>query len=396
MDEARKIKLAYCIVGNYEAGGHQAITATKVNYLVGRGYEIYLITSSQGGRPFFYPIDPRVKHIDLDVRHDIESKASRLGRHWERYQKRRLHHQRLEQVLLEIRPDITIVPGYYENYFAYKIKDGSVKIIEHHSTKYWNVYLHRFSKAEHPTLWMELDRRLRLLWGRLCTALYSRIDRHYDVLVLLTEEDRQGFLWHKHTEVIPNPKSLDLKTPSTLSEKVALGIGRLVPSKNFGELISIWAEVAGEFPDWKLRILGGGHLQESLEKQVQRLGLEQQVELLGQVTDMPSYYLSASLCVSTSHYEGLPLFLVEAETAGLPLLSYACPCGPRDIIQEGQNGYLVEPGDRTTFVARLRELLSSEELRRSMGQAGFESSQRYAPEAVMKQWEDLFASLLEK
>lgn len=394
----KKIKLAYCMLGIYKPGGLERITSIKINHLAAQGYEVYLITSSQGGRPFFYELDPRVKHIDLDIRHDLDESLPRIQVYLKAQKKLRLHRQRLEKTLLEIRPDITIVPGYHENKFVYKIKDGSIKVIEHHSAKHWNVYIYSsvLDVIPNPSLLTRLSFGLRMLWGRLMTAKYSWYDKHYDVLVLLTEEDRQGFKWHKHTEVIPNPKSVEFDTPSSLSDKVVLGVGRLVPSKNFGELIAAWAEVAHEFPEWKLRILGGGYMQGSLENQIQQLGLEQQVELVGQVSDVAPHYLSASLCASTSAYEGLPLFMIEAATAGLPLLAYACPCGPRDIIQQGENGYLVELGDRATFVARLREMLADEELRRSMGQTARRSAERYASKRVMKQWEELFTSLLEK
>lgn len=392
----KKIKLAYCVLGIYKAGGIERITSIKINHLVAQGYEVYLITSSQGGRPFFYELDPLVKHVDLDIRHDLDENLPRIQVYLQAQKKLRLHHQRMEKVLMEIRPDITIVPGYHENKFVYKIKDGSIKVIEHHSAKLWNVYIYSsvLNVISTPSLLTRLSFGLRMLWGRLMTAKYSWYDKRYDVLVLLTEEDREGFRWHKHTEVIPNPKSVDFDVPSSLSEKVVLGVGRLVPSKNFGELIAAWAEIAQEFPGWKLRILGGGYMQGSLENQIQQLGLERQVELVGQVSDVAPHYLSASLCASTSAYEGLPLFMIEAATAGLPLLAYACPCGPRDIIQQGKNGYLVKLGDRAAFVARLREMLSSEELRRSMGQAARESAERYTPSVVMASWDKLFRSLV--
>lgn len=394
----KKIKLAYCMVGAYIAGGLEHIVIVKLNYLAQQGYEVYLITSSQGGRPFFYELDPRIKHIDLDIRYDLAEAHGRLDQYLERRKKHRLHRERLEQVLMELRPDITVAPGLDEQKFVYKIKDGSIKVSEHHTTKLWNVYRYSYllQAIENPSLRTRLSLGLRALWGRLMTMTYSWYDKHYDLLVLLTEEDRQGFKWHPHTEVIPNPKPLEFSAPSPLSEKSFIAVGRLYPSKNFSELISIWSEVASEYPDWKLRIVGGGYMQGVLTSQIKELGLESQVELVGEVSDVSPYYLSSSLFVSTSFYEGLPLCMIEAATAGLPLLAYACPCGPRDIIQEGKNGFLVEQGDRKTFVARLRELLAKEELRQTMGKAARESSERYAPERIMQTWDKLFSSLVQQ
>lgn len=391
------MKIAYCLLGIYKAGGLERITASKVNYFASVGYDVYLITSSQAGRDFYYSIDPRVKHIDLDVRHDLYEQLPRVRAYIESVKKGHLHRKRLERVLMEIRPDITIVPGYHENKFAYKIKDGSLKIIEHHSAKYWNVYMYSsvLNAIPNPSLKTRLSFHIRMLWGRLMTAKYSWHDRHYDVLVLLTEEDRQGFKWHRHTEVIPNPRPMEFDSTALLDAPIILGVGRLIPSKNFGELISIWGKMAKDYPDWKLQILGGGYKKENLEAQIKELGVESQVELLGDTKKVAPYYLNASISVSTSAYEGFPLFMLESITAGIPLVSYACPCGPRDIINDGSNGFVVEMGDQETFVTRLRTLIEDVNLRKQMGHNARETAELYTPERVMERWRSLLASLLE-
>ena len=391
------IKLAYCLLGIYKPGGLERITASKINYFASIGYEVYLITSSQAGRDFFYEIDPRVKHVDLDIRHDLYEHLPRIKAYWESVKKGRLHRKRLERLLMDIRPDITIVPGYHENKFAYKIKDGSLKIIEHHSAKYWNVYIYSsvLDAIPNPSLKTKLSFQLRMLWGRLMTAKYSWHDRHYDVLVLLTEEDRQGFKWHRHTEVIPNPRPMEFDSTASLDAPVIFGVGRLVPSKNFGEMISIWGKMAKDYPDWKLQILGGGYMKESLEAQIKDLGIGSQVELLGDTKNVAPYYLNASISVSTSAYEGFPLFMLESITAGLPLLSYACPCGPRDIIQDGVNGFVVEMKDKDAFADRLRVLIENADLRKKMGVNARETADLYTPSRVMERWHSLFTSLLE-
>lgn len=391
------IKLAYCLLGIYKAGGLERITAAKVNYFASVGYDVYLITSSQAGRDFYYKIDPRVKHIDLDVRHDLYEQLPRVRAYIESVKKGHLHRKRLERVLMEIRPDITIVPGYHENKFAYKIKDGSLKIIEHHSAKHWNVYIYSsvLNAIPNPSLKTKLSFHIRMLWGRLMTAKYSWHDRHYDVLVLLTEQDRQGFKWHRHTEVIPNPRPMEFARTSTLDTPMLLAVGRLIPSKNFGELLSIWGQIASDYPEWKLYIMGGGYMQGVLEAKIKDLGIESQVVLLGDVSDVASYYLDSSISLSTSAYEGFPLFMLVSITAGVPLISYACPCGPRDIIEDGSNGFVVEMGDQETFAARLRTLIEDVNLRKQMGHNARETAELYTPERVMERWHSLFVSLLE-
>lgn len=393
---SKSIKLAYCLLGNYQPGGVERITASKANYFASFGYEVYLITSSQAGRDFYYEVDPRVKHIDLDIRYDLTENLPRLKAYWPMQKKYRLHRQRLERVLMEIRPDITVASGYHECSFVYKIKDGSLKIIEHHTSKYWNVYLYSsvLSAIAHPSLKTRLSFYLRMLWGHLMTLKYSWYDRHYDVLALLTEEDKQGFKWHHHTEVVPNPRPLEFEHSSTLDAPVVLAVGRLIPSKNMGELISIWSRVASDYPEWQLHIVGDGYMRDSLEAQIDALGVREQVILHGSTSNVRPYYLNSSISVSTSAYEGFPLTMLETITAGLPLVTYACPCGPRDLIQDGSNGFLVEMGDKTTFEARLRTLMNDTELRKRMGRNARESAESYTHDRVMQKWDVLFKSLL--
>ena len=225
------------------------------------------------------------------------------------------------------------------------------------------------------------------------TYKQGRYDRRFDRLVVLTEEDKTYCSHCPTTSVIPNPITTPSLEVSPLSDKVILAVGRLDNQKNFPELIDIWALIAKDYPDWKLRIVGEGYTDVRILKKVKEHGLEEQFELCPFTKEIQKHYLSASIYAMTSAFEGLPLVLVEAESMGLPLVSYACPCGPRDIIQDGQDGFLVEPGDKETFAARLRQLIEDEELRRRMGQAAKINSQRFSLENVMKQWVDLFAEL---
>ena len=228
------------------------------------------------------------------------------------------------------------------------------------------------------------------------TYKQGRYDRQFDRLVVLTEEDKTYCTHCPTTTVIPNPITAPSLEVSPLSDKVILAVGRLDNQKNFPELVDIWALIAKDYPDWKLRIVGEGYTDVRILKKVKEYGLEEQFELCPFTNKIQEHYLSASIFTLTSAFEGFGLVLVEAESMGLPVVSYACPCGPRDIIRDGQDGFLVEPGDMETFAARLRQLIEDEELCRRMGQAAKVNSQRFSLDNVMKQWEDLFAELTAK
>ena len=154
--------------------------------------------------------------------------------------------------------------------------------------------------------------------------------------------------------------------------------------------------IAKEYPDWKLHIVGDGEAKEEIKEAIRTVGIDDQVELLPFSNNIQEHYLSASIFAMPSTYEGFGLVLVEAETCGLPVVSYACPCGPKDIIRHGEDGFLVNPGDKKAFAQHLRQLIESEELRQAMGRAARANSERFALDVIMKQWEQLFEELRPK
>ena len=389
------MKIAYCLFGTYSAGGLERVTAVKANWLAEHGYEVYLVTSGHAGRPSYYPLHPSVKHIDLGLCYEVPGAISRFEAYRRNLPKYRKHKELLEQLFAEIRPDIAVAAGWHEGTFLYQIKDGSKKIIEHHIWRNANFALHSLylKQMSHVTLLRRVKSGLLVLWNRWLTYKQGRYDQKFDRLVVLTEEDKTYCTHCPTTSVIPNPITAPSSEVSPLSDKVILAVGRLDNQKNFPGLIDIWALIAKDYPDWKLRIVGEGYTDTRILQKVKEYSLEGQFELCPFTNNVQEHYLSSSIFTMTSDFEGFGLVLVEAESMGLPLVSYACPCGPRDIIRDGQDGFLVERGDMKTFAARLRQLIEDEELRRRMGQAAKVNSQRFSLDNVMKQWEALFAEL---
>ena len=389
------MKIAYCLFGTYSAGGLERVTAVKANWLAEHGYEVYLVTSGHAGRPSYYPLHPSVKHIDLGLCYEVPGAISRFEAYRRNLPKYRKHKELLEQLFAEIRPDIAVDAGWHEGTFLYQLKDGSKKIIEHHIWRNANFALYSLylKQMSHVTLLRRVKSGLLVLWNRWLTYKQGRYDQKFDRLVVLTEEDKTYCTHCPTTSVIPNPITAPSSEVSPLSDKVILAVGRLDNQKNFPGLIDIWALIAKDYPDWKLRIVGEGYTDTRILQKVKEYSLEGQFELCPFTNNVQEHYLSSSIFTMTSDFEGFGLVLVEAESMGLPLVSYACPCGPRDIIRDGQDGFLVERGDMKTFAARLRQLIEDEELRRRMGQAAKVNSQRFSLDNVMKQWEALFAEL---
>lgn len=374
------MKIAYCIPATSNSGGMERVLARKVNYLAERGYAITIITTDQRGKAPFFAFHSRIQQVDLGINYDENNGQGLLAKLLAYPRKKLLHRRRLEQCLKTLQADIVVSMFGDDADFLPQIKDGSKKVLEYH-----------FSKLK------------RLQYGR--TGLWRLIDQYrtkqdestvrgYDRFIVLTEEDA-GY-WGKlpQIRVIPNPLPFASEVTSSCTAKRVLAVGRYDFQKNFSLLLQLWARVSPRYPDWVLEIIGDGVLRPALEEEARVLGLgASSVEFSRPTHQMQEVYLRSSIYAMTSRYEGLPMVLIEAQQMGLPIVSFACPCGPRDVIHEGVDGYLVEQGDEATFVQRLCQLMDAEEERQRMGQAARQASQRYDVDRIMNQWMQLFSEL---
>ena len=129
---------------------------------------------------------------------------------------------------------------------------------------------------------------------------------------------------------------------------------------------------------------------------VDSLGLSSTIKLNGPVNQIREKYQESSIFVLSSRFEGLPLVLMEAMSCGLPPVSFTCPCGPRDIIHDGEDGILCENGDTESFAAGICRLIEDEQLRKEMGRKAAQRIQRFTIDRIMQQWDQLFQELVKK
>jgi glycosyltransferase involved in cell wall biosynthesis len=135
---------------------------------------------------------------------------------------------------------------------------------------------------------------------------------------------------------------------------VILSAGRLVPQKDQAALIRCFA-ASGLASTCRLVILGEGRLRPTLERLIRSLALDDAVVMPGHVPDLRPYLAKASVFALSSQFEGLPLVLLEALQARTPIVSFACPTGPAELLAGGQFGRLIAPGDEQEFAAALKE-----------------------------------------
>ena len=92
----------------------------------------------------------------------------------------------------------------------------------------------------------------------------------------------------------------------------------------------------------------------------------------------------------TSRFEGLPMVLLEAQACGLPIVSFNCPEGPADIINDGIDGYLIDDFNNEELIERVAEVANNDELRKQMGARAHKRSDRFSEKEMLKKWYDCF------
>lgn len=168
-----------------------------------------------------------------------------------------------------------------------------------------------------------------------------------------------------------------------------VSVGRVDANKNHALILRAFARIAPEFPDASLVIYGDGEKRRELIGKAQELGLSDRVQFPGAVSDVAEKIRTASAFVLSSGHEGMPNALIEAMCLGIPSISTDCPCGgPRELIEDGVNGYLIPVGDEEALADRLRRIFSDEEGAERMGKQAALLLEKYRPERVNAEWMD--------
>ncbi len=361
-------------------GGIERILVEKMNYLAETyHYDVHMITSNQGSHPIPFPLSKKVNYHDLDIRSYREYRYKGLKRLFVRYKLNRLYRNRLKSYISQTKPDVIVCIRLFLIGPILSIKGNIPVIVESHSSCKQYKY--------------ELDSLIKII-----------VEKHYlrqatkaQHIVALTNGDAND--WKKlnpHISVIPNIVHLnDEGVYSDCTSKSVIFVGRFSRQKDIGILIDIWKNVNKKRPDWVLHIYGGyGEQYDYLHSLVETSNWN--IFVHEPTKHIFKEYIKSSILVLTSLYEPFGLVLPEAMSCGLPVVSFDCPYGPADIITDSVDGFLIPNRNIDEFADKLCLLMSDEQLRKKMGNAGIKSSQRYRDSLIMPKWDNLFKMLKEK
>lgn len=373
------MRIVYTILGTFNSGGMERVLANKANYLAARGYDVTIVTTDQRNRKPFFELDSSIKLYDLDINYTDDLNKGIVSRGISYINKQKKHKKNLKDLLFSIKPDINISMFDNDASFITDIDDGSKKVLE--------IHFSRFKRLQYGR---------KGVW-KLIDANRNKADlktvKKFDRFIVLTEEDKGYWGDLPNIQVIPNANSFESDIPAPLINKSVLAIGRFDYQKGFDDLIKIWGFVRRVKPDWKLNVYGHGPLEEEFKSLITTLHLTDSVFLHAPTKDIKAVYRNHSILAMTSRYEGLPMVLLEAQVCGLPMVSYACKCGPKDIITDGKNGFLIGEGNKEDFAEKLVLLMDNEEERIRLGQNSIINAKNFSEQRVMQEWIKLFENL---
>ncbi|WP_073401408.1 glycosyltransferase family 4 protein [Bacteroides luti] len=376
-------KIAYCIPSLYISGGMERVLTIKANYFAEvLGYDITIILTDGGSKPPYYKLSPKIKVVQLDINFEELWHLPFAKKALKYLKKQHEYKRKLTRCLMELKPDITVSMLRREINFINQIQDGSIKIGEIH-----------INKDNFRDLQGRENSRIKKLISDIWMKQLIRNLNKLKLFICLTNEDKAKWSELNNVIVMPNPLAFNADKLSNCSSKKVIAVGRYVPQKGFDLLIKAWSIVSRKHPDWELQIYGDGN-NESYINLVKEYQIEKSCILNGPDSNIKERYIESSIFVLSSRFEGFGMVIVEAMTCGVPAVSFTCPCGPKDIIKDREDGLLVENGNIEELAEKIIYLIENEEIRKTMGKKASKSIERFRMDNLGDQWNNIFDKLI--
>lgn len=366
------MKLLYVVPNLNNSGGVARVLSTKTNFLIEKfGYEVHILTQNDGNSSLFYSFNEKI------ILHDMILDGANI-------QFFNNFRTSLNKQVKCINPDVIIVcdNGLKAFTIPFILNSNKPIIFECHGSRFME------ENVTNDTFFSNSLRKLKYSFKFFGASKFNKT-------ITLSEENR-GEWGKKNSVVIPNSLWFSTTKEADLTQKKVIVVGRHSYEKGFDRLLEIWKKVIVKFPDWNLTIYGKSNPDFDLIALAKKLNIENNITFFEPVKNINEKYLEASIYLMPSRFEGFGMVLIEAMASGLPCISYDCPCGPRAIIKDNYNGFLIENGNENEFVNTVSNLIDNENFRIQMGKNAKESVNKYDIDEIMKLWNELFIDLVSK
>ena len=216
-------------------------------------------------------------------------------------------------------------------------------------------------------------------------------------LVVMTDKARENYKkWlngnNTYTEVIKVSNAVNsTNKKAALDSNQIISVGRLEDVKDFETLIRVFSMCLEKNNDLRLEIVGDGSKKEELINLCKNLNILNYVHFTGKLDSqqVETEMLKSSLFVLTSKSESFSLVLVEASALGIPCISFDIDVGPREIITDSENGFIIKDRNEELMKDKILEVMDNSDIRNKIGNNAKINAERYYIENVVNEWKKI-------
>lgn len=341
------------------AGGIERVVSKHIDFFKIKN-EVTLVTKDDKESFYDLPSSLVVKSLSVDNRMNMNNKFKRI-------------YQSLYQ-LISVKNKLNRFKDKYDLYYVTHVRN----LLELYLA---GINIQKVIVTEHGSYFAynKVYKKLKQFLYPKCRYIISPTTMDYKIY------EKEGC----NSKYIPNPLSFYNEEYSLLTNKTVLNIGRLTEDKRQKLLLKIWSKIIIKNPDWKLKIIGHGELKNDLEETIKILKIENSAEIIEPIKNIENVYLNSSIFAFTSKYEGFGMVLAEAMAYGIPCVSFNVPSGPRDIIEDNIDGFLIEDNNMEDYTSKLEFMMTSNEKREKMGKNAKQNIQKFLDVKIEKKWNKL-------
>jgi glycosyltransferase involved in cell wall biosynthesis len=346
--------------------GSERVASILASELAAEGNTVSVV-SICGDNTCYYPLDKNVKMYTLFKKDEIDNRKCFLGIFRKLYIFYALH-------------DVDIVIDVFSSLSIYTLL---LKVRYRYKNISWEHFNYKVNSGMN-----KLGRRMAV--------------RFSNQIITLTNTDRQYYMEAnpKHKAKIdyiynPSPYQNTDKIEFSKREKLIISVGRLTFQKGFDRLINMWERIEDKI-GWKILIFGDGEERDMLQSVIEEKKLKN-IKLMGVVKNIDEYYRKASLYVSTARFEGLPMTMIEAQSFGLPIISFDYDTGPAEIITDNADGYLITGDDEEQLLFNMAnaiiEFTENMDKRKEFSEYAYMQSCRFKSGNIFRKWKEILEQL---
>ena len=373
------MKILYITDQIYLHGGAEKILIQKLNYWVEwYGYDVLLVTSQQHGKKPFFPLDEKVRWIDLELGY----KEGMSFLNPSMFRNFPAHISKVKKIIADFKPDAVFLISLSIIRYVLPFISGKYKTYNEYHTSYYGFQLN----YERLSFFDKMKRRFSYAITNFAESFYTK-----NVFLNQAEFDHYN---RKNGVIIPNFFDEIKGLPELPKKNQVISLGRLTYQKGYDLLIDAWEIVDRAQTGWTLEVFGNGEAREALEKMVAAKNLGHSLHLNPATNEINHKLSESQFYVMSSRFETFPMVLLEAMSNKLPTVSFDCPTGPASMLTPGEDGILVPNGDVQALAQQIIGLIGDEKRRVEMGEKALKNVKRFNPKHLMAKWDELIKSNL--